>query len=177
MKRQSAGEALGNFGNIFGRALLVIVVIVILIQLNSDGSESGDTVNTDNSSDVVAQLANGPSTAEIVEAEEPKVYQQLDYITIARQKDGMAGEHIRIEGEVIQATTSWGDPVFRVTSFGNNDEVYYVTIPEENLEFNILEGDYVIIEGTLAGLKSYSSAFSGRITVPEIKADTIDLVE
>ena len=52
MRRQSAGEALGNFGNIFGRALLVIVVIVILIQLNSDGSESGDTVNTDNSSHI-----------------------------------------------------------------------------------------------------------------------------
>lgn len=65
--------------------------------------------------------------------------------------------------------------MLRVASFNNNSEIFYVTYPEELLDFNLLEDDYIFINGTLAGLKTNNAIFGNQVTLPEVHADSIEL--
>lgn len=168
MKRQSTGEALRNFARLFFKGLLAFFAFYIFISMNSGGGET-DKANKKLTNDSDVELVD-----EII-AETPKVYQQLEYKEIARQKDGMVGNHIYLEGKVVQVTSSWGNIALRVAKYNNSNEIFYITIAKDKMVFNLLEDDYVIIEGTLVGLKSYKSIFGAQITLPGIEADIIEL--
>lgn len=172
MKNQSAGEAIGNFGSILVKVLLVGFIVYFISGMQSD---DGDTVVKNNNEDTIAEVIDTPSAEAIDSVEEPKVYQELDYTNIARQKDGMVGEHIYFTGQVLQSGTSWGNIYARVAKNGVSNQVFYVMIAEDKLDINLLENDYVYIEGTLSGLRSYTSVLGSQVTVPEVEADLVEL--
>lgn len=160
MRQQKASEAIGNAGRLLGRFGLVVIVVFVLASFSSNDSPPRTETQ---------------SSGNIQIAENLKNYQKRDYNEVARNKDGMAGKLIDVEGKVIQSTSSWGNVVLRVASSNDYDEVYYVKIPEDSLDFNILEDDYVSVQGTLAGLKSYKSVLGAQVTIPAIDADKIEL--
>lgn len=182
MKRQSRFEALRNAGSILGRALLVILVIALFADFQSGKSNSGGTtsqqVKSQNSGEVgsVKKMSNpAAESGSVQQLIIVKDYKELNYKDIVRQKKGMKGKHIFIDGKVLQVSNSWGNVILRVASFNNNDEVFYVTFSEDKLDFNLLEDDYVIIKGTLDGLKTYTAVLGNQITLPEVLADSIEL--
>lgn len=173
MKRQSRSEALGNAGSILGRSFGVIVIVFLFINFQASKTDSKKYDTSNISHEQTKSQSN--SSESITSISKSKEYKELNYKEIAREKDGMAGEHIYIDGKVIQASNSRGNIVLRVASFNNNSEIFYVTYPEELLDFNLLEDDYIYIKGTLAGLKTYNAIFGNQVTLPEVHADSIEL--
>ena len=160
MKNQNASEALRNAGGIIGRTGLVVIVFFALMSFKSK-NEIGTQQESVEPASIVQSI--------------PMAYGSYNYVDVAREKDGMAGKSIEIEGKVIQSTSSWGDVVLRVATAGDYDEIYYVTIPEDALDFNVLDDDYVVVKGMLAGIEKYNSVLGGQVSIPKIKADEITL--
>lgn len=160
MENQNRKEALRNAGGIIGRTGLVVIVFFVLMSFKSK-NEIGTQRESVEPASIVQSI--------------PMVYESYNYVDVARDKDGMAGKSIEIEGKVIQSTSSWGDVVLRVATAGDYDEIYYVTIPEDSLDFNVLDDDYVTVKGMLAGIEKYNSVLGGQVSIPKIEADEITL--
>lgn len=173
MSNQSRREALGNFGDLAIRIGGGLLILFFVVNHLSGGESSGNrgTITVQQN----ATTAPDTTTVEAEDVVEIKNYQDLAYSDIARQKDGMEGEHIYFTGQVIQTGTSWGDVYARVAKNGVTDEIFYVNIAEELLDVNLLEDDYIYIEGTLTGLKTYTSVFGSQVTIPEVEADLVEL--
>lgn len=164
MKEQKASEALKNAGSILGRLGLVVIVFFAFFSFRSN--RSNDSLKNKSNVSVTQQISSLPKI---------KDYQHIEYVEIARDKNGLSGKDIYIDGKVIQVSSSWGNIILRVASFNNNNEIFYVTSPDNSLDFNLLVDDYVLIKGTLVGLKTYKAILGNQITIPEVLADSIEL--
>lgn len=172
VRNQSRDEAMGNFRyglGVAGRTILVLIAFVILYSIFSDGDSETSVSPSTTTAKIEDRTANEGVSID------SKEYQDLEYSDIARQKDGMEGEHIYFTGQVLQTGTSWGDVYARVAKNGVSNQVFYVMIADDKLDINLLENDYVYIEGTLAGLKSYTNVLGSQVTIPEVEADLVEL--
>lgn len=173
MKKQSRREALGNFGDLAIRIGGGLLILFFVVNHLSGGESSGNrgTITVQQN----ATTAPDTTTVEAEDVVEIKNYHDLAYRDIVRQKDGMEGDHIYFTGQVIETGTSWGDVYARVAKNGVTDEIFYVNIAEELLDVNLLEDDYIYVEGTLTGLKTYTSVIGSQVTIPEVEADLVEL--
>lgn len=55
--------------------------------------------------------------------------------------------------------------------------MFYVKIPEEILDYNLLDDDYITVDGTLYGIEDYRSVLGGQISIPGVDADSVELIE
>ena len=55
--------------------------------------------------------------------------------------------------------------------------MFYVKIPEEILDYNLSDDDYIAVKGTLCGIENYHSVLGGQISIPGIDADSVELME
>ncbi len=99
------------------------------------------------------------------------------YKELARNPDNYKGVTVSLKGEVIQVLESGKNIELRLNIDGNYEETVYVTYTLKEDEGRILEYDIVTIYGSFEGLYSYESVMGAEITLPQIAARYIDLVE
>jgi predicted nucleic acid-binding Zn ribbon protein len=107
---------------------------------------------------------------------------EYDYKTLFRYIEEYKGKTVKFTGEVIQVIDDGIYPKYRVNvtkdEYGFYDDTIYViyTKDDEN-SIRILEDDIITLYGEVDGLYSYTSVLNSEITIPEITAKYIEIVE
>lgn len=111
-----------------------------------------------------------------LELEENK-YEKEKYDTeisrddIARDKDGLKGSYVKFKGEIIQVIEGYKSTEYRMAVNNDYDQIIVIEIPNEELDYNILEGDQIAIEGVSMGNETYKTVLGEKVIVPYIKVD------
>ena len=102
-------------------------------------------------------------------------YGYVDYKELARNPDPYKGKSLTYSGKVIQVIEGDTETQHRIAVNGDYDNVIYVAYPKNIVTSRILDDDYVTVYGTSLGLYSYQSTMGGKITVPALYLDRIEL--
>ena len=108
---------------------------------------------------------------------DPANYEDADYAAVARSPEDYKDKMLHFEGKVVQVVEkSDHETVLRVaTSVDGYQDVYYVTFDPAVIQGNhVVEGQYVGVYGRCTGQVSYQSALGGQVSIPGVKADSID---
>lgn len=79
----------------------------------------------------------------------------LTYEDFARDVDGLKGEYLALNGEVIQVVETKDATELRVAIGGDYDKIIYCVLKNKNIK--VLEGDYVRIKGQSLGYIEYTT--------------------
>ncbi|MBQ3463638.1 MAG: hypothetical protein IJH36_11140 [Clostridia bacterium] len=79
------------------------------------------------------------------------------------------------KGKVIQVIEGDTETQHRIAVNGNYDKVIFVGYPKNMVASRVLEDDYVTVYGTSLGLYSYQSTMGGKITIPALYLDRIEI--
>lgn len=108
--------------------------------------------------------------------EKPKVYESIPYTDIARNPDSYKGKYVTFTGRVLQVQESGSDVVLRVATDGEYDDVVLVSYDSSIMGgTRVLEDDSVTVNGTCAGVVTYTSTLNAQITIPGMKADSVTI--
>lgn len=102
------------------------------------------------------------------------------YKAIARNPNDYEGKLAKFTGQVVQVEETEDGNVLRVDvtkdEYGIwNDTIYVEYTPKSNGESRILENDVVTMYGELDGIKSYTTVLGGKVSIPYLKAQYIDI--
>ena len=79
----------------------------------------------------------------------------LTYEDFARDVDGLKGEYLALNGEVIQVVETKDTTELRVAIGGDSNKIIYCILKNKNIK--VLEGDYVKIKGQSLGYIEYTT--------------------
>lgn len=114
--------------------------------------------------------------AAVKAAEEEAAYNSgITYDQLARTPDDYKGQKVTFTGKVIQVMESDGETDLRIAVDGNYDNVILVAYDPKITSTRVLENDNVTIKGKSNGLYTYDSTLGGKITVPLILVDKIQI--
>ncbi|MBQ3471977.1 MAG: zinc-ribbon domain-containing protein [Clostridia bacterium] len=102
-------------------------------------------------------------------------YGYVDYSELARNPDAYTGKSLTYKGKVIQVIEGDTETQHRIAVNGNYDKVIFVGYPKNMVASRVLEDDYVTVYGTSLGLYSYQSTMGGKITIPALYLDRIEI--
>lgn len=90
---------------------------------------------------------------------------------IARDKDGLKDSFVKFSGKIIQVIKGDGYVQYRMVVNDDYDQIIFIEIPESKLKSNILENDYITVEGVSIGNITYTTVFGSELTIPGISVD------
>ena len=104
-------------------------------------------------------------------------YVTVPYDDLMRYSDDHVGEKVRYRGEVLQVNDN-GDGSFTLR-IGITEEAYGFTdaVWVEYDGPRVLEDDLVMLQGTFVGLHTYTAVLGNAVTIPEVNADLITVLE
>lgn len=102
-------------------------------------------------------------------------YPAIQYSDASRYPNQYKGDCVSFSGKVLQVISGYGYTAYRISSRGNYDNVVYVTLDDANVTTPIIEDDRVTVYGTYAGNYTYSTIFGAEITIPQVKAERINV--
>lgn len=110
--------------------------------------------------------------------EPPKVYYAYDYKTAVRNPEECEGDLVSLEGTVAQVLGSRKRGYnIRLEFKGNYNCMVYIIADSKHVPTsNILEGDQLYIEGVASGEHTYESKGGDDITLPLVRAHSIDIL-
>lgn len=109
--------------------------------------------------------------------EEAKGYDTgITYENLARTPNDYKGKKVKFKGEVIQVIRGTTVDEYRIKVEDDYKKVLYVTYINST-GTNILEGDKVILMGISEGEITYKSTMGGNITIPSVKAKSIEVIK
>lgn len=110
------------------------------------------------------------------EAEAKKYETGLTYEDLARNPDKHIGKGCRFSGKVIQVMNGDGYNQYRIAIDDNYDKVMLIEITKDKLtDGNILEDDYLTIEGLSLGVVSYKTVLGAEMSIPAVTVDNFKL--
>ena len=99
----------------------------------------------------------------------------FDYEHCLRYPESHIGEEYTLKGKVEQALGNRTDGFeLRFSILGNSAEILYVSI-DNDPGYNILDGDWLIIDLTMFGTVTYTSIWGQEITIPYALASNVTL--
>lgn len=116
------------------------------------------------------------------EAEEARLqaeYEKEKYNTnitrddMARDKDGLKGSYVTFYGRIAQVMNGSGYTQYRMAVNDDSNQMVLLEIEDSKLDSNILEGDYITIEGESVGNISYTTVLGSELTIPGIVVDNV----
>lgn len=126
--------------------------------------------------EAVEQAKAANEAAKAAEATAKKGYDTgITFSQLARTPDDYDGEKVKFTGEVIQVIDSDSEINLRVAVNSNYDRVILVYYPPTLLGKRVLEDDIITLYGTSQGLYTYDSTMGGKITIPLIEVDKLDI--
>lgn len=110
-------------------------------------------------------------------AEEEKVAYDtgITYNQLARTPNDYKGKKAKFTGKVIQVLEGDKETDLRIAVNGNYDTVLFVGYDPKITNTRILENDNVTVKGTSIGIYSYQSTIGGKISIPGMWTDRIEL--
>ena len=103
---------------------------------------------------------------ERIEAEEKAKAEKEKYNTgittrdIARDRNGLEGSLVKFSGKIIQVINGKLTTQYRMAVNDDYDQIIFIEIANDKLESNILEDDYITIEGVSVGNITYTTILS-----------------
>ena len=132
--------------------------------------------------DVEGQQFYMTATKEIEKAEEERARQEalaydtgITYDQLSRSPNDYKGQKVKLKGVVFQSFEQGSDSIIMMAVGGNYDKILYITCPTSSLSSRILENDKITVFGIANGLFTYESSGRGTLSVPWIKADSIEM--
>lgn len=108
--------------------------------------------------------------------EEAKGYETgITYEDLARNPDDNKGKKVTFKGKVVQVIRGDGSDRYRIAVNDDYKKMIYVEYVPKTGEKKILENDKVVLRGISAGEISYKSTMGGKISIPGILADSIEI--
>lgn len=190
--QQSVPPANNNPNKKYTIALIIAAIIIIILLFSNCSSSDKSTQTASNSATAApvtaTQSAKSAPTAKPTQKPQPtptpapvvkefikENYGYVDYKELARNPDPYIGKSLTFSGKVIQVIEEDNETQHRIAVNGDYDSVIYVVYPKNIVTSRILEDDYVTVYGTSAGLLSYQSTMGGKITIPALYLDRIEL--
>lgn len=124
---------------------------------------------------------------EIRQEEEEKAKKQLEeekkkgyntgitYNQLARDPEKYKTKKVKFSGKVVQVIEGDDEVQIRFAVNGDYDMMIYGGYKSDIISTRILEDDYITIYGTSIGTITYDSTLGGKITIPGVVIDKIDL--
>ena len=112
---------------------------------------------------------------ERIEAEEKAKAEKEKYNTgittrdIARDRNGLEGSLVKFSGKIIQVINGKLTTQYRMAVNDDYDQIIFIEIANDKLESNILEDDYITIEGVSVGNITYTTIFGAEQTIPGVE--------
>lgn len=172
--------------------IIIAVVVFVLIIIGVAGSGGSDDDSSDNNTQSTTSSVSSDekgttkedTTEETTISKDDYINQceKIAYKDLARDPDKYEGKKVKFTGEVIQVVeSSWSDSTdYRVAvtkdEYGYNyDDVVYVEYERSEGESRVLEDDIITFYGEFEGLYSYTSTMGGKITIPQVNAEYIEI--
>ena len=109
-------------------------------------------------------------------AEEAVAYDTgITYEQLARTPDDYKGKKAKFTGKVIQVMEGNGETDLRVAVNGNYDTILLVAYNPKIVGVRILENDNITVKGVSKGIYTYNSTIGGKISIPLLLGDKIEL--
>lgn len=110
-------------------------------------------------------------------AEEEKVAYDtgITYNQLARTPNDYKGKKAKFTGKVIQVMEGDKENDLRIAVNGNYDTILFVGYDPKITNIRILENDNITVKGTSIGIYSYQSTIGGKISIPGMWVDNIEL--
>lgn len=110
------------------------------------------------------------------EAEAKKGYDTgITYDNLARTPDDYKGQKIKFYGKVIQVMEGDTETQIRLAVNDDYNTVILCGIPKGTTSVRILEDDMITVMGTSIGLYTYQSTMGGKITIPAMYVDKVEM--
>lgn len=113
--------------------------------------------------------------AERKEQEQEKYNTGITVKDMARDKDGLAGSLVTFSGKIIQIMQGYGYNQYRMAVDDDYDQVILIEISDDQLETNILEDDFITIQGVSFGNVEYETVIGAKKSVPGVIVDNFTL--
>lgn len=94
---------------------------------------------------------------------------------MARDKDGLSGEYVKFSGKVVQVMQGDGYNQYRLAVDDDYDQMILIEMIDGLIDSNILEDDYITIEGMSFGNESYTTVLGAEQTIPAVIVDQVYL--
>lgn len=105
------------------------------------------------------------------EAEAKKYDTGITWEDMARDTNGRSGEYTRVSGKIIQVMNGTGYNQYRLAVDGDYNKVLLIEITTDKLTQNIIEDDYITVEGKCAGNVTYKTVLGSENTIPSLSVD------
>ncbi|MCJ0570785.1 hypothetical protein MMJ61_01015 [Enterococcus cecorum] len=102
------------------------------------------------------------------ERKDPNSYENVDYITLARNPENYIGKKLKFSGKILQVIEGSSSTEYRLAVNNDYDNVVYMSISNDDLPQRILEDDLVTVYGVSTGKITYESTLGGNITIPSM---------
>ncbi|MDG5852501.1 toxin regulator [Clostridium beijerinckii] len=99
----------------------------------------------------------------------------ITYEQLARTPDEYKGKKAKFSGKVLQVIEGDKENDLRIAVDENYDNVLFVGYDPKITSTRILENDQVTVKGTSIGIYSYQSTLGGKISIPGMWVDKIEL--
>ena len=87
---------------------------------------------------------------------------------MARDKNGLEGSFVKFSGKIIQVISGRLSTQYRMAVNDDYDQIIFIEIANIKLESNILEDDYITIEGVSVGNITYKTVLGAEQTIPGV---------
>ncbi len=106
---------------------------------------------------------------------------EITYKQLARTPDKYQEKKVKFTGRVVQVMEGDGETEIRLATKKEYDEYYddiiYCGYNSDIVSERVLEDDVITIYGVSKGLISYDSTIGGKITIPSVLVDKIEIKE
>lgn len=167
-----------NRKNVFKYYGLSLIASFILFTISIPTVETEESLKSEVQAEETSNLGT-EQTEEVIarEESEPEPVTQ-NYKTgisrdeMARDKDGLKGSLVTFSGEIIQVMEEKKYTHYRMAIDGDYDQIILIEITNDKLSSNILENDYITIEGESVGNTSYETVLGSELIVPAVSVDS-----
>ena len=133
--------------------------------------ESANNSKTDNMKTTTITYEDGEYESSDSETKATEV----DWEQLMRNSDEYTFQTIEVQGEVLVVQKNGDDILIQLNGDGDIDKPFMISISKDNLESNILEGDWLTINGYFINLIQYETVLGAQKEAPFIMASKITI--
>lgn len=105
--------------------------------------------------------------------EQEKYNSGISWHDLARDKDGLIGSYVTFSGKIVQVIEGKKSNQYRMAVNDDYDQMILIEINQNKLSSNLLEDDYITIEGMSVGNITYETIFGANTTIPGILVENV----
>lgn len=122
------------------------------------------------------RIAEEEQAKKLAEEQEKKGYDTgISYKDLARNPKDYIAKKVKFKGKVVQVVEGDGEVQIRLAVGGDYNNIIYCVYDSSIVTSRVLEDDYITVMGLSSDLITYSSTIGGKITIPSMIVQKIDM--